>query len=338
MYETVNSELEKKFKINDYPLNLAIEVTNHCNLNCIMCNNNRMTRPKGFMPIATYKKIVDETAAESPGTRIYFDFYGEALIAGWKLYFLIDYAKKKGLTNVCINTNGTLMNKEFADMLLDSDIDFISFDCDGFSKGVFESIRVNADRDTFFKNVEYLLAEKKRRKTHTIVEVKAIKLTQNQHEIDAIVDHWRSKGAWTTVRRCISWRGKNFSSPLGGDMSASQDNRVACGRCFGSMAITWDGVATDCPCDYDAAMRRGNVTEESIKSIWKRHNESFVKLHIEHQWDQLPLLCRECLNWKIIGEQRYDEHGTPVEKKYGLQDKIYESLRICEDNNVIQRK
>ena len=44
-----------------------------------------------------------------------------------------------------------------ADMQLDSGIDFISIDCDGFSKEVFEKIRVNANRDIVYNNIENLI-------------------------------------------------------------------------------------------------------------------------------------------------------------------------------------
>lgn len=50
------------------------------------------------------------------------------------------------------------------DMLLDSGIDFISFDCDGFSSEVYEKIRVNAKRDVVYHNIEYFWKEKKNTK------------------------------------------------------------------------------------------------------------------------------------------------------------------------------
>ena len=40
MYEALEG-LEKKYKITEFPLNVAIEITNHCNLNCIMCGNDK---------------------------------------------------------------------------------------------------------------------------------------------------------------------------------------------------------------------------------------------------------------------------------------------------------
>ena len=145
MYEEINEQLEGKYKLTAYPLNIGIEITNNCNLNCIMCNHDKMKRTKGFMQLDTYKKIIDETAIEQPGTRIWLDFYGEALLAGWKLYYMIDYAKKAGLTNICINTNGTVMKQEYAEMLIDAGVDYISLDCDGFTKEVYESVRVEIE-------------------------------------------------------------------------------------------------------------------------------------------------------------------------------------------------
>ena len=78
MYENLN-KLEEKFKIHSFPLNIGIEPSNYCNFNCIMCTHNKITRPKGFMDIRTYKKIIDEVASTNPETRIYLDLYGEPL-------------------------------------------------------------------------------------------------------------------------------------------------------------------------------------------------------------------------------------------------------------------
>ena len=71
-------------------------------------------------------------------------FPWRANACGLEIYYLIDYAKKQGIQNVDMNTNGTLLKPESAEMLLDSGIDYISTDCDGFSAEVYESIRRGA--------------------------------------------------------------------------------------------------------------------------------------------------------------------------------------------------
>lgn len=317
MYEDLK-ELEQKFQMREFPLNIIVEPGNFCNLNCTTCANDKLTRPKGVLNTLLYKKIVDEVAAENPYTRLWLDFYGEPLLQKYKIYYFIDYARKRGLQNIEINTNGTLLDREMAEMLLDSGIHFISIDCDGFSKEVYEKIRVNGDRDVTYANIEYLLKRKKERGLLTpIIEIKVMEMEENKDEIDQIISYWRARGAWTTTRRLISWGGIcEEIKPV------PNSERIACGNAVGILAITWDGKAVNCVMDIDAKYPCGNVAKESIKEIWARRNEYLVKKHLEHRWDELPEICRNCTDWMIIGEKRYDENGDPIEKNYAADQKM----------------
>lgn len=317
MYENIQ-EVEKKFSMSEFPLNVIVEPGNYCNLNCTTCANNKLTRPKGQMDILLYKKIIDEIATENPYTRVWLDFYGEPLLQKFKLYYMIDYARKKGLQNIELNTNGTLLNHEMAEMLLDSQISFISIDCDGFSKEVYEKIRIGGDRDVTYANIEYLLKRKKELGLKKpIIEVKVMEMEENKDEIDEIVNYWRARGAWTTTRRLISWAG------MCEDIKPEADtDRIACGNAVGTMAITWDGKVTNCVMDVDAQYTCGDVTKESIKDIWNRRNQTMVSKHMEHRFDELPEICKTCTDWMIIGEERFDENGNPVQKNYKHDDNM----------------
>ena len=82
-----------------------------------------------------------------------------------------------------------------ADMLLDSGIDFISIDCDGFSKEVFEKIRVNANRDIVYNNIENLILKKKKYeeqgKRTPIIEIKINEMKENAQEVDLVMNYWK---------------------------------------------------------------------------------------------------------------------------------------------------
>lgn len=315
MYEDLK-EVEKKFKITDFPLNIIVEPGNYCNLNCITCANNKLTRPKGQMNILLYKKIIDEISQENPYTRLWLDFYGEPLLQKFKIYYMIDYARKKGLKNIEINTNGTLLDREMAEMLLDSQISFISIDCDGFSKEIYEKIRVGANRDITYANIEYLLKRKKELGlSKPIIEVKVMEMAENKAEINDIINYWRARGAWTTTRRLISWAG--MCDDIRPEVST---DRIACGNAVGILPITWDGKAANCVMDVDAQFVCGDVNKESIKNIWKHRNETMVSKHMEHKFNELPDICKQCTDWTIIGEDRFDENGNPVQKNYELNN------------------
>ena len=311
MYESLE-QLEEKYEVKEFPLNIAIESGNYCNLNCTTCVNNKLTRPKGSMNILLYKKIIDEIAAVNPYTRVWLDFYGEPLLQKFKLFYMIDYAKKKGIQNIDINTNGTLLDEEMAEMLLDSGITFISIDCDGFSKEVYEGIRIGANRDKLYENIEYILQRKRERGLSSpIIEVKIMEMEENKNEIDQVMKYWRERGAWTTKRRLISWGGQCDTI----SMEVPQ-KRIACGNAIGIMAITWDGKVVNCVMDVDNKYELGDVNKDSIKDIWAKHNKVLAYKHMEHKWDELPEICRECNDWAIIGEERFDEKGEPVTKNY----------------------
>ena len=310
MYEDL-STIEKKFKISDFPLNIAVEPSNYCNLNCIMCANDKLTRKRGVMDIRLYKKIIDEIAEVNPYTRLWLDFYGEPLLQRFKLFYMINYAVKKGLKNIDLNTNAMLLDEEMAEMLLDSGITFISIDCDGFTAPVYEKIRVRGNRDKVYRNIEFFLSRKKECGLKCpIIDVKIMEMAENKNEIEKVLSYWRAKGAWTCMRRLISWGGK-YNNGLKVDTE-----RIACGSGIGILPITWEGIAVNCVMDCNADYPCGDVNKESIKDIWIRRNEFLVKKHLTHAWDQLPVLCRKCNDWMVVGEKRWDEKGVLVEKVY----------------------
>ncbi len=316
MYEKLEN-LEEKFQIRDFPLNVLIETGNYCNLNCTTCSNDKLTRKRGYMNSLLYRRIIDEIADENPYARVWLDYYGEPLLSKFKLYYMIDYAKKKGCKNISMNTNATLLDEEMAEMLLDSNIDFISIDCDGFSPEVYEKIRIGAKRDIVYKNIEHLLKRKKERGLDNIkIEVKVMEMEENKHEIQKIMDYWRERGAWTTKRRLITWGGSVK------DIKIEEKDRIACGYAVGICPITWDGNVVNCACDVDASVIWGNVNENSIKEIWKIRNEKMVKLQVEHRFAELPEICHDCNDWSIIGEERFDENGNPVQKNYEHKEKM----------------
>ncbi len=80
---------------DQFPLRIVIEPTNICNLSCIMCPSVRQLREKGVMPLALWKKIMDETAEKSPQTEIWPAMMGEALTAGEIFFDMLEYTQKK---------------------------------------------------------------------------------------------------------------------------------------------------------------------------------------------------------------------------------------------------
>ena len=89
--------------------------------------------------------------------------HGEAFILDYRLFYMIQYAKTRGLTNLVLNTNGTRFSGEVAEWVMESGLDLLMFSLDGFTAPVFESVRVGANRAAVYANVERILELKARR-------------------------------------------------------------------------------------------------------------------------------------------------------------------------------
>ncbi len=187
--------LEARQHLHDFPPQVIIETTAACNLTCAHCRHDAMTRPVGHMPMALYRQIVDEIAERAPHTEVWPTFYGEAFLLDYRLFYMLQYAKGRGLTNLVLNTNGTRFSGEVAEWVIESGLDLVMFSLDGFSSAVFESVRVGANRDEVFANVERLLEIKARRGASTRVEVQYSMMDVNEHEVGQFREYWLARGA-----------------------------------------------------------------------------------------------------------------------------------------------
>ena len=59
-YRSIRSYNKKQSLHPGHPLEVVLEITNHCNLACIMCPRLNMKRPTGYMEIDLFKSIIDQ--------------------------------------------------------------------------------------------------------------------------------------------------------------------------------------------------------------------------------------------------------------------------------------
>jgi radical SAM protein with 4Fe4S-binding SPASM domain len=289
--------LEARQQDVTFPPQVVIETTAACNLTCSHCGHATMKRPKGHMAMALYRRLVDEIAETAPHTEMWPTFYGEAFVLGYRLFYMLEYAKRRGLTNVVLNTNGTRFDAEVTEWVIDSGLDVIMFSLDGFSAPVFESIRVGASRDEVFRNVNRLLEIKARRGSATPkVEVQYSQMAENEHETETFRAYWLERGAHVKIRERFTWTGAVSAANLLPDV-----RRIACPWALRTCAIHWNGDVVACAVDYDGRFVAGNVRDRSIADVWQTDHARLRHLHLSHDFAHLPAPCRSCLDWQVAG-------------------------------------
>ena len=138
-----NRKLIKK----DFPDEIWIENTNHCNAACVMCPRELQSRKKGIMDLDLYKKLIDEISLHKDVVkRLHMHNFGEPLLDK-KLPLRIKYAKKKGIKHVYFVTNASLLTEKNSYDLINSGLDEFKISFYGVDKESYNNTMINLDFD-----------------------------------------------------------------------------------------------------------------------------------------------------------------------------------------------
>ncbi len=297
-------DIEQSLSDLDFPYQVIIETTAFCNMKCSHCGHSTMKRKKGNMSMPLYKQIIDEIARVNKDTEVWMTFYGDALILTYKLYYMIQYAKKQGLTNVVLNSNAMLLNEDASHWLIESGLDRFIISMDGFTKETYENIRVGGVYEEVVKNVLYLkeLRDKWRGKKPTI-EVQFSIMEENEHEFDDFKRFWIDHGLLVKYREKLTWTGHVDAPNLDPAIE-----RIPCPWGLKTCAIHWNGDIVMCAVDYEGVEVFGNLNDNSIEHIWRTTHRDARKKHLNKDWANLPNLCSKCMDWQAVGAKTVDSY------------------------------
>jgi MoaA/NifB/PqqE/SkfB family radical SAM enzyme len=155
-YRRAWDEIPRNKVETDFPIHLDIETTNVCNLKCPMCPRTAMVERNAFSPLGLmtrdeYAGIIDQGVAH--GLRsIKLNYLGEPL-AHKDVVWQVEYAKTKGVIDVMMNSNATLLRPSRGEELLKAGLDnlFVSFDA--ISPDLFADRRVGTTIGRVIDNV-----------------------------------------------------------------------------------------------------------------------------------------------------------------------------------------
>ena len=134
---------------------VQIESTNICNAKCVFCPRDEMHRKQGIMTFDLFRKVVDE-CAELGITHVRVHNYGEPFVDR-QLVEKVRYAKQKGIQEVGMISNGSLITEDVARGMIEAGLDAINISVDASGKEVFESTRIGLKYDKVIANIERLV-------------------------------------------------------------------------------------------------------------------------------------------------------------------------------------
>jgi len=272
-----------------FPADVIVELTNACNLDCIMCPRKNMHRNIRNMDFELFKRIVDESVSAG-ARRILPFFFGEPFIQTDLGRYLSYIRLRSEDINISILTNGTLMSEEKIELLFDNRVNAVAITLDAATEETYETIRRKGNLKQAEENIKGLIRRRKEKRTSLpFISVQFIVLKKNRHEMDAFKKKWEGIadrvvfGAYTDMAQSI----EPYLSPKGLQY-------VPCFRLWNEIAVCNDGKVALCCNDWNCSVTLGDVNSQTLGEIWRGEKLQHIRdMHLTRQRGNLSL-CSKC--------------------------------------------
>ena len=292
------------------PMNVTIEQTNVCNLDCPVCETGAdiLDRTKGHMSVDQFKTIIDKVGGHT--NTLMFYFMGEPFL-NKHAYDMIRYAKSAGIPFVETCTNGDFVDPV---RLVASGLDKVSFQIGGMTQETHEIYRVKGKLDRVMANLQETIRQKAIQKSRMQIDVGLIVMKHNEHELDLFKRTIMEMGAdrAVIVDPCVRTiaQGKQFL-PVNKahwiyDQAAFErgvlkpkdlpDN--SCPWIYYSLAIHVNGDVVPCCRDPKGQEVMGNILRQSLDEIWNGEKYRAFRRRILEDQGAVGI-CKLCSSYPV---------------------------------------
>ena len=172
-YTDSNEEIEigRKIIINtrevihDPPSVLTMGTISACNLSCKMCpkhsSSSKIALKNGLMDKKLIEKIISHLESFSPYLKqMSFQDYGEPFLYEDIFTVTNQIANILPECDITLTTNGTLLNEELIDKIVQSKISSVHFSLDAGKESTYQHIRIGGNFNKVVNNIEVLLSKR----------------------------------------------------------------------------------------------------------------------------------------------------------------------------------
>jgi radical SAM protein with 4Fe4S-binding SPASM domain len=292
------------------PMNVTIEPTNACNLDCPICETGAgiLNRETGHMTLSRFQSIIDRVGSHT--NTLMFYFMGEPFLNP-SAYEMIRYAKNAGIPFIETCTNGDFVD---AERIVASGLDKVSFQIGGITQQTHEVYRVKGDLDRVLKNLRETIRVRNERHSSLRIEVGFILMKHNEHEVEEFRRSMLALGAdeAAVIDPCVRTieQGHQFLPTDRKhwiyDEQAFENGKLrpkvlpdnVCPWIYYSVAIHVNGNVVPCCRDPRGEEVMGNIFEHSLDDIW--NGPKFRSLRERIQRDQGSVgICRLCSSYPV---------------------------------------
>ncbi len=294
----------KKF-INNFsgnPLDLApttlnVELTNICNLDCVMCPAYHVKRPKGYMDLQTFQDLLPE-AVDLGVKQIGLFTTGESILHR-QVGDFVRAAKETGLY-IYMDINGNFIRQGVHEELVEAGLDSLKFGIDAPNQEIYSQVRRGGEFDKVLENLKKFDRVRKEFRSNMKLYALFIINALNQDCIDDFKEIFAPCVDEIEVSLILN-QGEQFEgcdelvSPHLHDLMRRYRKRRPCINPFKRITISWDGYLTACCIDFELQLSYAKYEKGKLEEAW--HNTKITELrHMMEINDHnlLPSICKNC--------------------------------------------
>ncbi|GAA0106684.1 radical SAM protein [Paraclostridium sordellii] len=259
------------------PYYLDVELTNFCNFNCCFCptGTKAIQRMRGHMPDNVADAIAENVKKYNiPAVR--FIRWGEPTLHPNYLSIL-EKVKNAGAL-IHINTNGSLLDEEQIQKLLDMHLDSIKFSFQGADEGTYNEMREGGDYLRLLDIVRKF-HEMRGERDYPYIQISTTLTGETADQIEGfksdIGDYCDYYNVGYTKLNHLNVDTMNIDEEEKNKIRRLQEHetinhtfRPVCVEAFDKLSINWNGDVTLCCSDYDNFMLVGNILDMDLKQIF----------------------------------------------------------------------
>lgn len=298
---------QKLSNLPSFPRFIDIEMTNTCNFRCLMCptGNHSMTRTSGFMSEEVFDRILEQTTPHK--TPLRFIMWGEPTLHP-KLIEYISQAHANGIMTH-LNTNGSKLDREYIELLIDAGLDSIKFSFQGVDRKSYEEMRntdffeelldviklfrdIRGNRERPYMHVSSSITyetreqvqEFKTRMSELVDEISLGRTVFHNADLNAV----RLRPAEFEMLKTLK------------DQESVVREHPECPEVFDKMSIDWNGTVLACCDDPDNEMALGSIMNHTLEELWHSDQLQYYRTMLaDMRHDELPR-CKTCFDYQAL--------------------------------------
>jgi radical SAM protein with 4Fe4S-binding SPASM domain len=290
-----------------FPLTLGIELTNRCNLDCIMCDGHHRDGAKNTLTHHTFDALMKECEQERLSA-VMLGMGDEPLLYK-SIEYIFEGFRKAQIMDVMLYTNGTLLTAEKCQLIIDKGVTRTIVSIDAASKETYAKVRRlkvpkkdEGDRfDEVEANIKRLVDYRKSLGlVLPVIRTSFAVQPVNVDEVNSFRDRWKD------VVDYIDFQKLSIHSAIETLELLSEEERwrrrplmpqlkdAYCHLPFNSMAVWVNGEVSPCCSFQGKNIYIGNIHKNTLKEIW--NGEKMMELRDQFRAGEINVVCQNCIN------------------------------------------